>query len=279
MSAPAGCRRACRRNRCRSDVRPHCPKIGHRDETAKRRSFFEPSQERVSWRHHAAVLSLTVPACPLQQRPSVQEAIDILGAMIFPTFESVETTFTPDQFLRFVQDQEGLGSLYHYELLDGRIYMTPPAGGPHSVAQGNLFALLAGFVRERNLGRVYGSSAGYRLPSETDVVEPDVAFVSNERHAAMPPMVQGQFLRVVPDLMIEVLSPSHEKNDLVRKRAVYEKNGVREYWIIDPSKQEVHVLILRVGRFRDEPVVDASGTVEAQVLRGFRIAVRDIFAD
>jgi hypothetical protein len=50
----------------------------------------------------------------------VQEAVDILGAMIFPTFESVET-FSPEQFLRFVQDQEGLGSLYHYELLDGRI--------------------------------------------------------------------------------------------------------------------------------------------------------------
>lgn len=198
--------------------------------------------------------------------------------MIFPTFESVDETFTPDQFLRFVQDQEGLGSLYHYELLDGRIYMTPPAGGPHSVAQGNLFRLLTNFVYDRKLGRVYGSSAGYRLPSEKDVVEPDVAFVSNERHAAMPPMDAG-FLRVVPDLMIEVLSASHEKNDLVRKRAVYEKNGVREYWIVDPPKRQVRVLRLEEGRFHDDPLLDIDGTVESRVVSGFRIVVREIFAD
>ena len=208
----------------------------------------------------------------------MQEAIDILGAMIFPTFESVET-FSPDQFLRFVQDQEGLGSLYHYELLDGKIYMTPPAGGPHSVAQGNLFGSLHRFVQDNKLGRVYGSSAGYRLPSEKDVVEPDIAFVSNERHAAMPPMVQGQFLRVVPDLIIEVLSPSHEKNDLIRKRAVYETNGVREYWIVDPPERQVRQLVLEEGRFHDQPIVEFGGSVESRVLPGFRIAVAEIFAD
>lgn len=197
--------------------------------------------------------------------------------MIFPTFESVET-FSPEQFLRFVQDQEGLGSLYHYELLDGRIYMTPPAGGPHSVAQGNLFGSLFRFVQDRDLGRVYGSSAGYRLPSN-DVVEPDVAFVSNERHAAMPPMEPAQFLCVVPDLMIEVLSPSHEKTDLVKKRAVYEKNGVREYWIVDPRERQVRVLLLENRSFRDALVVEAGGTVESCVVPGFRIPVRTIFAD
>lgn len=208
----------------------------------------------------------------------MQEAIDILGAVIFPTFESVET-FSPDQFLRFVQNQEGLGSLYHYELLDGRIIMTPPAGGPHSVAQGNLFGALHRFVQDHKLGRIYGSSAGYRLPSEKDVVEPDIAFVSNERHAAMPPMVEGQFLRVVPDLIIEVLSPSHEKNDLVKKRAVYEKNEVREYWIVDPPERQIRQLVLQNGRFLDLPIVEIAGTVASRVLPGFRIAVADVLAD
>jgi len=198
--------------------------------------------------------------------------------MIFPTFESVET-FSPDQFLRFVQNQEELGSLYHYELLDGRIHMTPPAGGPHSVAQGNLFGSLHRFVQDHKLGRVYGSSAGYRLPSEADVVEPDVAFVSNERHAAMPPMAEGQFLRVVPDLVIEVLSPSHEKNDLVKKRAIYERNAVREYWIVDPPAQEIRVLALENGRFHENAAIGDGGVVESRVLPGFRIAVRDVFAD
>lgn len=207
----------------------------------------------------------------------MQEAVAIIGSVIFPTFESVDS-FSPDQFLRFVQDEEGRGSLYHYELLDGRIHMTPPAGGPHGVAQGNLFRLLSNYVHERKLGRVYGSSAGYRLPSN-DVVEPDIAFVSNERHAAMPPMQPGQFLRVVPDLMMEVLSPSHEKKDLVIKRAIYEKNGVREYWIADPREQEVRVFFLDGGHFQDELVLAAGKTIESRVLDGFRILVSDVFAD
>jgi Uma2 family endonuclease len=207
----------------------------------------------------------------------MQERVAIIGAVIFPTFESVDT-FSPDQFLRFVQDEEGRGSLYHYELLDGRIHMTPPAGGPHGVAQGNLFALLSSFVRERKLGRVYGSSAGYRLPSN-DVVEPDIAFVSNERHAAMPAMQPGQFLRVVPDLMMEVLSPSHEKKDLVIKRAIYEKNGVREYWIADPRKREVQVMFLDAGRLAEPLTVVESGTIESRVLPGMRVPVAEVFAD
>lgn len=197
--------------------------------------------------------------------------------MIFPTFESVET-FSPDQFVRFLQDQEELGSPYHYELLDGKITISTPADGPSAVAQGNLSGSLIRFVRDGNLGRVYGSSAGYRLPSE-DVVEPDVAFVSSERHAAMPAMQPAQFLRVVPDLMIEVLSPSHEKTDLVKKRAIYEKNDVREYWIVDPKERHVRVLLLEGGRFDEARIIDVEGSVESRVLAGFRIAVRDIFAD
>jgi Uma2 family endonuclease len=76
-----------------------------------------------------------------------------------------------------------------------------------------------------------------------------------------------------------VLSPSHEKTDLVKKRAVYEKNGVREYWIVDPREQHVCILLLENGTFKDERVIDTGGTVESRVLPGFRMAVASIFAD
>lgn len=204
----------------------------------------------------------------------MHEPLAILGGVILPSFESVET-FDADELFDFVQDEEARGSLYHYELLDGRIHMTPPAGGTHSVAQGNLFAAVRRFVDDHKLGRVYGSSAGYRLTSR-DVVEPDIAFVSNERHAKMPPIQKTKWIEVVPDLVIEVLSPTHEKTDLVKKRAIYERNGVREYWIVDPAERRVLHLVLESGAFVERP---AAPVVESAVLAGFRMRVDDIFAD
>lgn len=204
----------------------------------------------------------------------MQEPLAILVGVILPTFESVES-FTPEELLRFVEDEEARGSLYHYELLDGRIHMTPPAGGTHSVAQGNLFGALHRFVTDAKLGRVYGSSAGYRLPTN-DVVEPDIAFVSNERHAGMPPIQPGKWLVVVPDLVMEVLSPKHEKTDREKKRAIYERNGVREYWIVDPAERSVQLLVLAGASYGERRVDDI---VKSSVLAGFQVAVADIFAD
>lgn len=206
----------------------------------------------------------------------MQETVATIGGVILPTFESVET-FTPEQFWLFVQQREEQNDLYHYELLDGRIYMTPPAGGPHASVQGNLFTAVSNFVRTGRLGRVFGSSAGYRMPLGRNVVEPDIAFVSNERLASMPPMEDGKFLEVAPDLMIEVLSASHEKNDLVLKREIYERNSVREYWIVDPRSMRIQVLVLAETRFREDQDVGMEGTVESRVLPGFRITAREAF--
>src|SRR2546425_3881999 len=160
-------------------------------------------------------------------------------------FESTRT-LSQEEFAAWVAAR-WRGDLNHYELLDGRVVMTPPAGYPHGAIEAALGGIEP-FVRARNLGKRFGSSPGFALPSG-DTVEPDYSFVSTERWRAMPPPEEGRFLRVVPDLVVEILSPSTAALDRGEKKDVYERSGVREYWLIEPRARTPLVYTRQGDRF------------------------------
>jgi Uma2 family endonuclease len=162
-----------------------------------------------------------------------------------------------------------------YELLNGRVVMTPPSGYPHGFIEGKIGGILEPFIRERQLGVYLGSSQGFELPSG-DTVAPDHSFVSTDRWQAMPPPQEGEFLRVVPDLIVEILSPSTASHDRGEKRAIYERNGVREYWLVDSRARELVVFTLHAGRF-DAGQVCAEGAVfRSEILTGLEVDIRSI---
>lgn len=150
--------------------------------------------------------------------------------------------FTQAEFWRWLQERPS-SDINHYELINGRIVMTPPAGWPHGSIEGILVRVLGNHVAEYELGTVLGSSAGYDLPSG-DTLEPDVSFITKERFAAGPAPIRGKFLRIVPNLAVEILSRSTGRRDRVEKKQVYERNRVDEYWIVDPDRSEVIVFYL-----------------------------------
>ena len=189
-------------------------------------------------------------------------------------FESTRTV-TPEEFAKFVAIREAAGDTGHYELLNGRVVVNPPAGYPHGEIGSNVQRLLATFVWDRKLGRVFDSSQGFELPSG-DTVEPDHAFVSRERWAAAPTPEPGRFLRVVPDLIVEVLFGRTASQDRGEKKAIYERNGVLEYWLVDPRSEEVTVFHAVAGRFDGGSVYTCTDRVSSQALQGLTIDVRDL---
>jgi Uma2 family endonuclease len=189
------------------------------------------------------------------------------------TFRS-ETSFTQRTFRRWV-DARPRSDINHYELVGGRIVMTPPAGWLHESIEGRVVALLGQHVSHHRFGIVFGSSAGYNLPSG-DTLEPDASYVSTERFAAHPPARPEEFLRAVPSLVVEILSPATAKRDRTEKKAVYELNGVEEYWIVDGRHRAVTVFSIGSNRYDAGRTVIA-GSLRSRVLPRLRVPVAKLF--
>jgi Uma2 family endonuclease len=191
------------------------------------------------------------------------------------TLESTRTV-TQAEFAAWTAQRRRAGETSHIELMNRRIVMTPPAGHPHGEIENRIGTLLGAHVRACALGRVFGSSQGFELPSG-DTVEPDAAFVSNARWAAAPVPVEGEFLKVVPDLVVEILSTSTASRDRGEKKAIYERNGMREYWLVDARAREVVVFVLEGDRYGAEVIVSENGRMTSRVVAGLAFDARDVF--
>jgi Uma2 family endonuclease len=190
-------------------------------------------------------------------------------------FESVRY-ITPEEFRGFVEERERLGDANGYELLNGRVVMNPPAGWPHGAVGSTVQWLLNDWVRKHNLGLVFDSSQGFQFPSG-DVVEPDHSVVSNERLRGTRPQA-GAFLQVVPDLIAEVLSRSNTSRDRGEKKGIYERNGVREYWLVDPVAKTLTAFTLKEGRYGPAEPLAEEDRYRSPIL-GLELEVKTLFPE
>jgi Uma2 family endonuclease len=185
-----------------------------------------------------------------------------------------EQTFTQAEFWEWVQERPRW-DLNRYELLRGRIVVSPPARPRHGASDVRLAACFENFVHVQGMGRVFDCTVGYELPSG-DTLQPDVSFVSRQRLASAPARSPNQAMRAVPDLIVEVLSPSTRHRDLGEKRRSYEESGVREYWIVDPHAQSITVHVARDGRF-DEGTTFTRGEATSSILPGLAVPLDYVF--
>jgi len=159
-----------------------------------------------------------------------------------------------------------------YELIDGGLVVVGSPSIAHQTASMGLSLAVGNFVRERALGRVFHAPTDVIL-TNTDVVQPDLVFVSNSReHVVTPANIQG-----APDLVVEILSPSTANLDRTTKRDLYAEHGVREYWIADPAAQTVAVMLLRDGRFEVVGSYGLEDTLTSPTLEGLTLELSRVF--
>ena len=140
-----------------------------------------------------------------------------------------------------------------YEMLWGELHMAASPRYRHQDVQIQLGGLLNSHVRERGLGAVVGPVDLYR--DEMNYVQPDLSYFTAEQHAAL---ADEQAIRLIPPLVVEILSPGTSSHDRVKKRRWYAELGVREYWIADAFAGRVEVIDLVGGTSRDEDPVRSS---------------------
>ena len=161
-----------------------------------------------------------------------------------------------------------------YELINGRLMMVPAPNTKHQKVLGSLHFELRRFTKEHALGEVYVAPYDVYL-SDTDVVQPDLLFISRAREH----IVTEQNVRGAPDLVIEILSPSTAEKDLGEKRDLYERHGVLEYWIVDPGAETVAVHRQGDRRLELAETLGRGSTLRTALLDGLQLRLDDIFAD
>lgn len=160
-----------------------------------------------------------------------------------------------------------------YQVIEGEISMVPAPAPYHQDILWKLLVLLRIFVEERGLGRVYFAPCDVVL-SEEDIVQPDIFFIAKEReHIITEKNIQG-----APDLVIEILSPFTAKLDKTAKLKLYERSGVKEYWLVDPDREEIEVLTLKRKSYKSTGIFGIEHSFESGLLKGLMIRVKDIFS-
>lgn len=160
-----------------------------------------------------------------------------------------------------------------YQLIGGRMIMTPAPSTYHQIISMKLEVKLAVFVMEKDLGLVLDAPIDVYL-EETETYQPDIIFIARDRLAIIEPdKING-----APDLVVEILSPGTAYYDLRKKFKIYEKNCVKEYWIVDPEEKSIEIYLLQEGKFTPGPRAEKQGHVHSTVVEGFTVAVENIFA-
>lgn len=124
-----------------------------------------------------------------------------------------------------------------YELIEGELHLTPTPPNRHQKSLIRLVARMLPFIEERDLGTVLMGPVDLVLAEDT-VLQPDLLFIAREREGIIG---EKSGIFGAPDLVVEILSPSTAKRDLVTKKRLYDAHGVREYWIIDPEQNFIEV--------------------------------------
>ena len=153
-----------------------------------------------------------------------------------------------------------------YEIIDGRLFVTPSPRTAHQKVVTNLCYFLADFIKKEELGEVYVAPFDVVL-SRFDIVEPDVLYISKARATILTEKnVQG-----APDLVVEVLSESTAEIDRTTKLKLYARFGVQEYWIIDPIICSAEIYRPEKGSFELAATLHSEDSLTSPLFPGFNL--------
>ena len=126
------------------------------------------------------------------------------------------------------------------ELIDGHIYDMASPGVIHQTVLGELFYLISDYIRKKGGRCRVLPDLDTKLDTDEDtIVRPDISVICD------PEKLTDRRCEGSPDWIIEIVSPGNARNDYLRKLELYQRVGVREYWIVDPMKKSVIVYVFQ----------------------------------
>ena len=166
------------------------------------------------------------------------------------------------------------------ELIDGYPVMMAPPARVHQEISGELFAQLHAYLKGKQC-KVFAAPFAVRLfEQEGDypedvytMVEPDISVVCDSSK------LDAAGCKGAPDLVMEILSPSTVRHDRFTKFNLYQRAGVREYWIVSPTEKSVQVFLLEDGYYTAKEYGGADDQLRVNVLEGCVIDLSEVFPE
>lgn len=181
--------------------------------------------------------------------------------------------FTFADYLTWNEDE-------HIELIDGKAVMMAPPSTSHQLISGELFRQLANFLEGKKCLAIPAPFAVRLFEGANDtpadvrtVVEPDISVICDKSK------LDEHGCKGAPDMVIEILSPSTRRHDRLVKLNLYQRAGVREYWIVSPVEQTVEVLLLETGRLVPHGFYEKNDIAKVNVLEGCFLELSKVFGE
>jgi Uma2 family endonuclease len=181
-------------------------------------------------------------------------------------------TYTYGDYLNWPESER-------WELIGGIPFnMTPAPSTNHQVIVGELFRQISTFLLDKDC-RPFIAPFDVRLPESEEaddeiitVVQPDIAVICD------PGKLDMRGCRGAPDFIIEIISPGTAGKDQIQKVALYEKHGVKEYWLVHPSDRLITVRLLDpAGRYGIPKIQEAKGLSAVNTLPDLEIDLDLVF--
>jgi Uma2 family endonuclease len=198
--------------------------------------------------------------------------------------EKTDHKFTYKEYCSWPDDER-------WELIDGVAYdMSPAPTSSHQRISMRMSTNISNWLKGKEC-EIFSAPFDVMLPNFpmknkdeiNTIVQPDISVICD------PSKIIEKGCLGAPDLVIEILSPSTSKKDLNEKFQLYEKHGVKEYWIVDPGNKYIQVFHLltegkKSGKYDDGTLVppanwreDKNTVAESIVLDGFTVDVKELF--
>ncbi|MFN0049508.1 MAG: Uma2 family endonuclease [Cytophagales bacterium] len=141
-----------------------------------------------------------------------------------------------EKVISTIEEYECLPEGAKYQFIDQEIIEMPSPNLYHQDIAGNIFTLLKIYLKTFNLGKIVIAPIDVQL-NKNNIFQPDIVFVAT----ANTNILQKNRIVGSPDLVVEVLSEGTAYLDYKKKKSVYEAEGVKEYWIVDPESQSIEI--------------------------------------
>lgn len=183
-----------------------------------------------------------------------------------PTTIEEKNIYTYEDYLK-TSDGE------RYELIEAELIMNPSPVTYHQWISRKIEFELEKFVEEKKLGCVFDAPLDVYF-DDTNLLQPDILFIAKSRLD----IIGEKNIQGAPDITIEILSEATAYKDLVKKKKIYAKFGVKEYWIVDPVERTIELYTLKETAFVLMNSFAKNETFVSTLLHGFTMNLEKIFA-